>query len=167
MGRVLCRTLTHGLLLWMILPLSAAAQTATYHLHREASSTSGLFQLKAAGPDSTRLAIQTIDLQNQPTGEYLVEEFDTQSGVPSAAGAIVSGSTVSFTVWMKKTGNFGAAVPRARVRVNNAAGALLCQASGGTYLTTTLTAYTLSCTTGANIVLAASDRFYLWVGVNV
>jgi hypothetical protein len=39
-----------------VLLLSAAhayGQSATYHLHKEASSTSGLFQLKSAGPDGT------------------------------------------------------------------------------------------------------------------
>src|SRR5688572_15739332 len=70
------------------------AQTATYHLHKDASSTTGLFQLKVPGPDATSLAIQTIDLKNKPTGEYVIKQFDTQSGVPNAGGYIPSGSLV-------------------------------------------------------------------------
>ncbi|HZL96536.1 MAG TPA: hypothetical protein VFB99_22970, partial [Vicinamibacterales bacterium] len=31
------------------------AQSTTYHLHRETSSTSGLFQLKTASPDASSL----------------------------------------------------------------------------------------------------------------
>src|ERR1041385_8046072 len=57
--------------------------------------------------------------------------------------------------------------PRAKLRVNNSAGTLLCTATGTTAITTTLTKYTISCTTSANISMAASDRFYLWVGVNL
>ena len=33
-------------------------QSATYHLHKESSTTSGLFQLKTAGPDGTSLAVR-------------------------------------------------------------------------------------------------------------
>ena len=45
------------------------AQTATYHLHKEASATSGLFQLKTAGPDGTSLAITSANLKNVVAGE--------------------------------------------------------------------------------------------------
>jgi hypothetical protein len=43
---------------------------------------------------------------------------------------------------------------------------LLCQTTGTTALTSTVTRYALSCTSGA-IALTSSDRIYLWVGVNV
>lgn len=72
----------------------ASAQTATYHLHKENSSTGGLFQLKVAGPDGSSLAITSADLRNQPVGEYLVKAFDTQAGVPGVAGTIPSGSSL-------------------------------------------------------------------------
>lgn len=68
---------------------------------------------------------------------------------------------------MKKSSNFATMVPRARVRLNNASGALLCEATGATSVTTMLSAHALSCVTAANIAVTGSDRFYLWVGVNV
>ena len=80
-----------------IAPVVANAQ-AVYHLHKEASSTSGLFQLITAVPDGTSLAIQSIDLENQPRGEYVIKQLDTQAGVPNATGYIPSYWTVSFTL---------------------------------------------------------------------
>lgn len=147
--------------------LSLAGTIGTFHLHKEASSTSGLFQLTTSGPDGTSLAIQTVDLKNQSVGEKLIKAFDTQSGVPNTAGAILSGSTVSFTLWMKKTANVGTMYPRAKVFLNNSGGTNLCTTTGTSAIGTTLTKYTLSCTTSADIPTTASDRFYLWVGVNL
>src|SRR5215207_6095842 len=92
---------------------SAQAQTDTYRLHKEASTTSGLFQLKTAAPDGTSLAIQSANLRNVAAGEYLVKEFDTQAGVPGAAGSIPAGSTVTFSVWMRKSTAGGPLFPRA------------------------------------------------------
>jgi len=60
---------------------SAQAQTDTYRLHKEASTTTGLFQLKTAAPDGTSLAIQSANLRNVAAGDYLVKAFDTQAGV--------------------------------------------------------------------------------------
>src|SRR5215207_11138876 len=57
---------------------SAQAQTDTYRLHKEASTTTGLFQLKTAAPDGTSLAIQSANLRNVAAGEYVIKEFDTQ-----------------------------------------------------------------------------------------
>jgi hypothetical protein len=143
------------------------ATTATYHLHKEASTTTGLFQLKTAGPDGTSLAVQGADLKSQAAGEKLIKEFDTQSGVPNAGGTIFANSTVSFTLWMKKTASLGTMFPRAKVFLNNASGASLCTTTGTTALTTTLTKYTLTCTTAGNVSMTTADRFYLWVGVNL
>lgn len=155
------------LLVGLVLAIPVEAQIATYHLHKENSSTSGLFQLKTAGPDGTSLAVQSSSLANQPVGEYLVKAFDTQSGVPNAAGTIPAGSTITYTLWMKKTANFGTMFPRAKLYRNNTSGTLLCTATGTTALTTTLTKYTLVCTTGSAVSLVVADRLSLWVGVNV
>src|SRR5215831_2759897 len=56
--------------------------SATYRLHKEASTTTNLFQLKPVGPDGTALAIKTSELKSQATGEKIIKEFDTQAGVP-------------------------------------------------------------------------------------
>ena len=143
------------------------AQTSTYHLHKENSSTSGLFQLKTANPDGTTLAIQSANLKNLAPGEYQIKAFDTQSGVPNVSGVIPAGSTITFTLWMKKSSSSGVIYPRAKLRLNNGAGTLICTTTGSSALTSTLTAYTLSGTTSASVVMTTSDRFYLWVGVNV
>lgn len=141
--------------------------TTTYHLHKEASTTTGLFQLKTAGPDGTSLAVQSADLKSQATGDKLIKEFDTQAGVPNAAGIIPAGSALNFTLWMKKTAALGTMFPRAKVFLNSATGASLCSVTGTGALSTTLTKYTLTCNTASNVTVATSDRFYLWVGVDL
>ncbi len=143
------------------------AQSTTYHLHREASTTTNLFQLKTANPDAASLAIQTVNLKNKATGEYLIKAFDTQSGVPNASGTIAAGSTITFSVWMKATGTTGSMVPRVKLNLNSATGTSLGVVTGTTALTTTLTKYTLVGTVPANVTLTTSDRFYIWVGVNL
>ena len=144
----------------------AYGQSATYHLHRERSTTSGLFQLKTAGPDAAATAI-TLDLKNQPVNEYLIKAFDTDAGTPNASGIIPAGSVVSVTLWMRKTTSAGVMYPRVRLRLNSASGQTLCTLAGAAPLTTTVAAYSLSCTTTANIAMSAADRFYLSVGVNL
>jgi YD repeat-containing protein len=151
----------------LFIPLGAQAQTATYHLHKENSSTSGLFQLKTAGPDGSNLTLTSAELRNQANGEYLIKAFNTQANVPNAAGTIPSGSVVTFTLWMRKTANVGTMFPRAKLYLNSTAGTLLCTATGSTALTTTITQYTFTGTTSSAISMTAADRFYLWVGVNL
>ena len=140
-------------------------QSSTYHLHKE--SPSGLFQLKTAGPDGTSLAVTSVNLKSVAAGEYLIKAFDTQSGDPNASGTIPAGSTITFALWLRKTTTGGTMFPRAKLHLNSAAGTLLGTATGATALTSTLTKYTFSTTTSSNIVMTASDRFYLWVGVNL
>jgi len=87
--------------------LSVAGQTATYHLHKEASTINTAFdKLLTAGPDASITALTTV-LTNKAAGEYVIKEFETQTGVPNAAGTIPSSSTLSFSVWMRKTANVG------------------------------------------------------------
>lgn len=132
------------------------------------SATGGLFQLKTGGPDTASVAVQSADLKNQPPGEHLVKAFDTAAGVPSATGTIASGSNVTFTLWMKKTANFGTMVPRAKLLLNSTAGTSLCTATGASALGNgSVTSYTLSCATGSAVALNSSDRLYVWVGVNM
>ena len=163
--RLICAGL--ALLFVFFLSVLVQGQTATYHLHKESSSTSGLFQLKIAGPDGTSLAIQSGNLKNLAAGEYLIKAFDTQAGDPNASGTIPAGSNITFALWLRKTSTSGTMFPRAKLHLNSAAGTLIGTATGATALTNTLTKYTFSTTTGSNIVMTSSDRFYVWVGVNL
>jgi YD repeat-containing protein len=149
------------------LAVCVQAQTATYRLHKESSTTTGLFQLKAANPDGTSLAIQSANLKSVAAGEYLIKAFDTQGGVPNTAGTIPAGSTITFSLWMRKSTTGGTIFPRAKLRLNSATGLLLGTATGATALSSTLTKYTFTTTTAANVTMSAADRFYVWVGVNL
>jgi len=113
--------------------LSAAtgeAQVATWHLHNEASTTSGFKQLKSAGPDVAQATLQTAALQGVGTGEKQIAQFDTASGVPNTAGKIPTGATVSAVVWLRKTANFGTMFPRIKVYLNSSGGSSICTATG-------------------------------------
>lgn len=152
-----------------ILALSAddAVAQTTYRLHKNNSTTSGLWQLKTTAPDEASGSVQSVDLKNKATGEYIVKAFDTQAGVPGTAGTISSGSSVTFTLWMKKTANVGTLFPRAKLLLNSASGTSIVTVTGTAALTTTLVKYTLTGTVPNAVNLATSDRFYLWVGVNL
>jgi hypothetical protein len=115
-----------------LFPLTSVllAQSATYHLHQEASATSGLNQLKTQGPDAAAATLQSAQLRNSSPGNYVVKQFDTQPGVPGVSGVIPAGSTVTFTVWMRKTAAFGTMYPRAELRLNGASGTYLFTALG-------------------------------------
>lgn len=158
--------LSFGLLVSLCSPIDAQAQTTTYHLHQEASTTTGLFQLKTAAVDGATASVSSINLKNKNAGEYIIKAFDTPSGVPNSSGVVPSGSTVSFSVWISTSSTSGSMVPRAKLMLNSANGTAFCTASG-TAVTTTLTKQTFSCNTSANIPMTTSDRFYVWVGVNV
>jgi YD repeat-containing protein len=151
----------------LILAACVQAQTATYRLHKEASATTGLFQLKTASPDGTSLAIQSVNLKGVAAGEYLIKAFDTQSGVPNTSGTVPAGSTITFSLWLRKTTTGGTIYPRAKLRLNSATGTLLGTATSATALSSTLTKYTFTTTTGASFTMSTTDRFYVWVGVNL
>lgn len=163
------------LLLFVASARRVLAQTETYYLHRENSSSTGLFQLKTAAPDATALALQSAELRNQPDGDYLIKAFDTQAGVPNSAGVIPSGSAIKFKLWMRKTDNFGTMYARVKVNLNNATGAVIADCSepfgtqGGpdTFLIFAATARSFTCFTTADVNVTATDRFYIWVGVKV
>ncbi|MGI8838889.1 MAG: beta strand repeat-containing protein, partial [Pyrinomonadaceae bacterium] len=165
--RVCILRLSLSVLSSLAFAVAIQAQTATYRLHREASTTTNLFQLKTANPDAAILAVQSANLKNVATGEYIIKAFDTQAGVPNASGVIVAGSSVTFTLWMAKTATAGTMLPRVKLNLNSATGSSICVVTGATALTTTLTKYTLNGTVPANVTMSASDRFYLWVGVNL
>lgn len=159
--------LSLGLLVSLCFAAKAQAQATTYHLHQEASTTAGLFQLKTAATDVATSSVSSINLKNKNAGEYIIKAFDTQVGTPNTSGVVPSGSTVSFSLWMSRTSTSGAMVPRAKLMLNSANGTAFCTATGTNPLTTTLTKYTFTCTTSANVPMTTSDRLYVWVGVNV
>jgi hypothetical protein len=154
-------------LAWVVFVGNASGQQATYRLHKETSTINTTFdKLLVATPDASSVALTTA-LGGKAAGEYKIKEFETQSGVPGANGAIPSGSTVSFSLWMRKTANVGTVFPRAKIQLNSATGTLLCTATGSTALSTTVAKQTLNCITTANIPMTSTDRFYLWVGINL
>src|SRR5690349_1206401 len=154
-----------GFLLSLFTVAIAQSQTATYHLHKETSGTR--LQLKTASPDAASVSIQSVNLKNVANGEYLVQEFDTLTGVPNASGVIPSGATISVDVWMKKTATAGTMFPRVKINVNSRGGSSLGGITATIQLSTTLTKYTLTGTVPANVSVTTTDRFYLWVGVNL
>ena len=156
-----------GFLLSLITFVTTQAQTVTYRLHKEASTTPSHLQLKAATPDAAIFAVQSANLKNAAIGEYLIQQFDTQSQVPNASGIITAGSTISVDVWMRKTATAGTMFPRVKINLNSSGGASLGVITGTTQLSTTITKYTLTGTVPANVTMGTNDRFYLWVGVNL
>ncbi len=156
-----------GLLLSLITCAVAQAQTATYRLHRETSTTQNHFQLKTDNPDAASFSVQSANLKNVANGEKIIAEFDTQSNVPNVAGTLTAGSTISVEVWMRKTATAGTMFPRVKINLNSSGGASVGVITGSTQLSTTITKYTLTGTVPANVSISTSDRFYLWVGVNL
>src|SRR4029453_1528433 len=114
--------------LWLIVVLTlclapglAQAQSSTYHLHQNASTTPGFDQLTTAPPDSAWVGLSSVDLQNQPAGEYVIKEFDTQAGVPNANGMVPAGSSLTFLVWMGTSAKNPTATlyPRVKIFLNS------------------------------------------------
>lgn len=148
-------------------PIHGHAFTALYHLHKETSDNRAVLQLKTSGPDAKITVLQSAELKSQQPGEYVIKAFQTQAGVPNFSGTIPKGSTMVFSLWMKKTSDFGAMHPLAKLYLNNATGTPLCSAAGRLPLTTTLFNHTFTCITLTDIAIASQDRFYLWVGANM
>lgn len=149
----------------------AAAQSTTYHLHNEVSALgSTKRQLKPSGPDAAAVTIQSTNLRGSSNNAVIgVEEFETQTGVPSANGVIPAGAVATFRVWMRKTANYGELYPDVVLFRNNYAGpgsAFVCgftRSTSGGPITTTLQLFTLTCTVPSAVTMMPSDRFYLEV----
>jgi hypothetical protein len=140
---------------------------SVYHLHAETSALSGAFRLLQAGPDVAATTKQSGAL-NGPTGVRVIANFETQAS-ENANTTFPASSTFSFTMYMQKTNASGTMVPYAAVYKNSAiAGNLICSGSGATAVTTTMTAYTFTCSVGAGgFTLVPTDRLYVSVGVSV
>ena len=143
------------------------AQVETYYLHRENSTVvSTNMQLKTAAPDASSLVLQTAELKSQPPGEYAIKTFETQANVPNVAGVIPSNSSFLFRLYMGKTADAGNMNGRVKVYKNNASGTPFCTGTSFA-LTTGRGLYTFTCFTTSAVTFTASDRFFVWVGVNV
>jgi hypothetical protein len=96
-------------------------------------------------------------------------DLETQVGDPSANRTLAAGATFTFILYQQRTGADGSLVPYAAVYRNTpTAPNLICSASGLTPITSTMTAYTLTCPVGAGgLTLVPSDRLYLAVGVQI
>jgi RHS repeat-associated protein len=162
-----CLALQLGICVLLLSTISPG-QTATYHLHKEASTINTTFdKLLTAGPDAKSISLSSSSLTNKAAGEYVIKEFETQSGVPNASGVIPSGSLMTFTLWMSKSQNAGTVLPDVRLALNSATGTALCSVIGVTGLTSTVAKQTLSCTTSAPVTVTSTDRLYLWVGIDL
>lgn len=164
MRRVYAAVVAIAVLACASLAAPASAQTTTYYLHKESSANFGFRQLKTTGPDAASVAQLTNDLKNL-TGQWPVDNFETQANIPNPAGTIPSGSTIRFTLYLKKTANFGTIYPRARAWVGGANGSLLCEATGGTPLSSVLGPVVFSCQTGAAVTMVATDSVSASVSV--
>ena len=130
MGR---RTALHVLVVAFALltPCAVRAQTTTeFHLHEEGEFCCRWLK-QATGPDLTSpVVVQSGDLKNHGTEHGTLRAWWTAPGAPNWYGAIASGSTIRFKLWMKKTASWGVFYPEAQLRLNDGAGALFCQATG-------------------------------------
>ncbi|HEU4890864.1 MAG TPA: carboxypeptidase regulatory-like domain-containing protein [Vicinamibacterales bacterium] len=143
-----------------------SAQTTTYRLHNEDSGDFFCFRsLKLATADAAAVGVQSTDLKNK-TGTATFACFQTMTA-PANGGTIPSGSTITFTVSMKKTSNWGTIFPYAEARL--ASGTLLCSATGSTAMSTSSPnpLFQFSCTTGAAISVTTTDRFRVHVGYSI
>ena len=139
----------------------------SFYLTSDASTTSGLLQLRTWGEPHPAVSYPSVDLVNQPPGDYLVQAFDTPAGVPNSSDTWQSTLPAFFAVFMKQTiGTPGTVFPKFELFLNGPSGTPICAATGSTALTTAQTSYSLSCTPSADITVSPSDRYYLWVGVN-
>jgi YD repeat-containing protein len=145
----------------------ARAQTATYHLHNEASTS--IFanrQMRTDPPAPTTVIIQSADLKNA-TGTPTVNAFDTLSNVPSASGTIPAFTTVSATVWMKKTASYGVFKPYFSLYLNSTFGSFVAGCAGPDVIDQTLQSYLVSCQTQWDVLVSPTDRYLLLAGVSV
>jgi len=115
------------------------------------------------------LNLYSTELSGAPVGEYMIGTFVTNSGVPNATGFIPGGSQVSGGIWMARTSTLGTIYGRVKVYLNSAAGPLLCVGTTASPIQTAAYTYVnqpFTCLTPGDIVIAPTDKFFVWVGVN-
>lgn len=145
-------------------PASSLAQT-TFYLHNE-TGTSGQKQLKTINPDVAAVTLLSPDLKNMTVPEYSFAVFDT-ANTPTVTGTIPTGSAIGVKLWMRKTSNWGQLRARFQLHLNDSGLQPLCTGTSASDLTTTVASYTFSCTTSAPVTVYNTDRYVLYVAVNI
>jgi YD repeat-containing protein len=160
--------LTSNIFSFTVPPVLAAA--STYYLFEDGSNSPEGGWLLGTFFFSNPLGIlsNTVDVTGKPIGEYQITAFATNTGVPNATGTIPSGSTVSFSLFMSKSGTTGTFFPRAKLYLDSPSGTLLCTATGTTALPANFidARMNFSCQTTSDVTIGPNDTFDLWVGVN-
>ena len=152
----------------LVTSVPVRAQT-TYHLRNANSSTSCLLQLNTIAANGGVVAIQSGDLKNHGAEDAMLKSFDTQGGPGS--GIIPASSTLTFTIWMKKTATNNSAVvyPRVSAGLTWGSGVTLCGPTNGTTaISGSQLSYTVTCTTPASdINMLSTDRVWVSVGYHM
>jgi hypothetical protein len=125
------------------------------------STTPGLLQLQNFW--LTRQNYFSPDLINQPPGEYLMQAFDTPTGLPNSS-YLLTGAEVAL--WMSQpTGTTGSLFPEFKLFLNGPTGTPICSMTGNTALVASpFEPVTLGCAASAAVPVTPADRYYLWVG---
>ena len=150
-----------------------SAQT-TYYLHNESSFNFGLLQLKTAPPDTAVVVDLSRDLKGVGPTTDTLREFDTQPGVPGVGGVLPSSTTLTVSLWMRKTSSYGIVFPYAEFFTEPSSGgppftSFLCSAEGTAALTTTFPQqpYTFSCMTNSAVTMLSTDHFVVIPGYHM
>ncbi|QEE28001.1 hypothetical protein FTW19_08330 [Terriglobus albidus] len=138
--------------------------TAPYHLHQETGGVSGTLLLSTAGPDTASTFFQSVDLKGSSGGYTFINTFTTAAVVP---GYIPASTSLTFNLWMNETASVSGLEPYVALSYINGSGSLtgLCYQNGTTYLTTTLTKYTFTCSIPSAMTLDQTDKLYAQIGV--
>ena len=128
----------------LVIAGSARAQITTYYLHRENSTVvSSNMQLKTVGPDAASLTLQSVELRNQPAGEYVIKAFETQANVPNIAARSPPPSFLFRMYLNNKTADAGVMQGLVKVYKNNTSGNLICNTTSSSL--TTIRVFILFC----------------------
>jgi IPT/TIG domain len=131
------------------------------------SATPGLLQLVTTPSINSTTTLTSQDLVYQPAGDYLIQDFDTQAGVPNSSNMWAAGVPAYITATMQQTaGTPGTLFPEFRLSLNGPTGTPICSVIGTASLTATSTPYQIGCAPANNITLQSTDRYYLWIGVS-
>lgn len=133
-----------------------------YHMH----DTSPV--ISPAAPDSPATS-STFDYSDS-VGFIGFYDTNTDPNVPGAAGVISSGSTVTFSAWLKLVNGTSTVNPHADLYVGHIGigKELICSANDTTHtISSSLTKYTFSCTAPYSVFVGTGDKFKLNLGGNI
>ena len=153
-----------GLLMLFVVARELEAQTPppiAFEATSLNSTTPGVLQLQNFW--LTRQDYFSTDLINQPPGEYLMQAFDTPTGLPNSS-YLLNGAGVAL--WMSQpTGTTGSLFPEFKLFLNSPTGTPVCSMTGDTALVAfPFEPVTLGCAASAAVPVTPADRYYLWVG---